>query len=494
MEINGLKANCITYNSIISGICKVNETAEVEASVREMELERGVAPNVETYNSLIDGHAHVFQFDRCLQILQEMKEKGVHPDVVTYGSLISGLCKNGKVDEAEILREDMADRGVSPNVKAYNMLIDGYCKMGKLLEAFKLLKEMTKKGIARTVGSQTPSSCPVPALAYLVAREGALMEVSKANHTNGQNLHRRGESFNPFFAFWNPPCETFIRSDLALLRLLNRRAALWLSLRSRRATLEKETAGLDVLVKDQRCSLELNSSKRKGPKQCLSLVDADLRKLSSDLVFLNEVRASYTSSVESEARGQVTVGALALPPRWIATGLGTQSQPLRAFGRGRLVGPTSFRSMSSASGPGCRRVRHAALTFVGLWVGGVLWALRSSGLWLLPPGQVAVDVRALSPDQVAAGLGTQPLPPRGSGSGASSGPYILRAHVACLRDRLPKAHGLCLRARLPQGWARNPYLCGAPSRGHLVGHTFFRRMAPASGTGCRRRAGSASRS
>ena len=41
----------------------------------------------------------------------------------------------------------------------------------------------------------------------------------------------------------------------------------------------------------------------KGLEQSLSLVNADLRKLSFDLAFLNEVRASYTSSVESEAHG-----------------------------------------------------------------------------------------------------------------------------------------------------------------------------------------------
>lgn len=37
-------------------------------------------------------------------------------------------------------------------------------------------------------------------------------------------------------------------------------------------------------------------------EQSLSLVDADLRKLSSDPAFLGEVRASDVSSIEFEAR------------------------------------------------------------------------------------------------------------------------------------------------------------------------------------------------
>ncbi|KAJ8644292.1 hypothetical protein MRB53_006040 [Persea americana] len=74
-------------------------------------------------------------------------------------------------------------------------------------------------------------------------------------------------------------------------------------LRSRRALLEKEIADLDILVKDQQSSLDLDSSKMKSLEQSLSLVDADLHKLSTDPAFLNDVRVSYTSSVESEARG-----------------------------------------------------------------------------------------------------------------------------------------------------------------------------------------------
>lgn len=67
----------------------------------------------------------------------------------------------------------------------------------------------------------------------------------------------------------------------------------------------KETVDLDVLVKDQRCSLNLDSFKMKGFEQSLSLVDADLCKLSYDLAFLDEVNASYSSFVESEARGYI---------------------------------------------------------------------------------------------------------------------------------------------------------------------------------------------
>lgn len=72
-------------------------------------------------------------------------------------------------------------------------------------------------------------------------------------------------------------------------------------LRSHNVSLEKETVDLDVLIKDRRCSLELDSSIIKVLEQYLSLVDADLLKLSSDPAFPNEVRASHVSSIKSMA-------------------------------------------------------------------------------------------------------------------------------------------------------------------------------------------------
>lgn len=45
----------------------------------------------------------------------------------------------------------------------------------------------------------------------------------------------------------------------------------------------------------------------KGIEQSLSLVDANLCKLSSDPAFVDEVKVSYLSSVESKARSCIEV-------------------------------------------------------------------------------------------------------------------------------------------------------------------------------------------
>ncbi|KAJ8630562.1 hypothetical protein MRB53_023885 [Persea americana] len=93
------------------------------------------------------------------------------------------------------------------------------------------------------------------------------------------------------------------RSDLAKVGKSERDVVAQLEcLRSCHTTLERETVDLDVSIKDRWCYLEVDSFKMKGLEQSLRLVNADLRKLSFDPAFLDEVGASYTSSVESKAR------------------------------------------------------------------------------------------------------------------------------------------------------------------------------------------------
>ncbi|KAJ8615201.1 hypothetical protein MRB53_034573 [Persea americana] len=81
--------------------------------------------------------------------------------------------------------------------------------------------------------------------------------------------------------------------------------------------------------------------------------------------------------------------------------------------------PGYRRLMVSTSKRGFRRVRHAIPAFVGLWIGAIPWALLPSDAWALAPYQVFVGSWPLALDQVAAGLGTRPLPPRDSGEFAA---------------------------------------------------------------------------
>ncbi|XP_057779800.1 pentatricopeptide repeat-containing protein At5g12100, mitochondrial-like [Salvia miltiorrhiza] len=111
---------------------------------------KGVSPVVQTFNILINGYGRVCQFEKCLEILDEMESNGLKPNVVTYGSLINSFCKKGRLLKAEVMLKDMLNRGVLPNAQIYNMLISGHC-MGRNTENdFKVFHEMLRSGVSPT--------------------------------------------------------------------------------------------------------------------------------------------------------------------------------------------------------------------------------------------------------------------------------------------------------------------------------------------------------
>ncbi|KAJ8649091.1 hypothetical protein MRB53_002114 [Persea americana] len=102
-----------------------------------------------------------------------------------------------------------------------------------------------------------------------------------------------------------------------------------------------------------------------------------------------------------------------------------------------VSGAGCCRRAISASKPGCRRVRHAALTSAGLQIGGCLMGPTSiqcmaSASWA---GYRRRVVSAFEPG--CRRVRHAALSPRDSESGASHGPYVHLRHGLCLQGRLP---------------------------------------------------------
>eukprot|EP00475_Leptophrys_vorax_P023973 TRINITY_DN329_c1_g1_i6.p1 TRINITY_DN329_c1_g1~~TRINITY_DN329_c1_g1_i6.p1 ORF type:complete len:100 (+),score=34.72 TRINITY_DN329_c1_g1_i6:122-421(+) len=67
--------------------------------------EAGISPDVDTFNSVIDGLVKAQHFERALEILKQMTEAGISPDVDTLNSMIDGLVKAQDFAKESILRE-----------------------------------------------------------------------------------------------------------------------------------------------------------------------------------------------------------------------------------------------------------------------------------------------------------------------------------------------------------------------------------------------------
>ncbi|KAG8376911.1 hypothetical protein BUALT_Bualt09G0113400 [Buddleja alternifolia] len=129
--------------------------------VREM-ANKGFCPDHLTFNTLISGLCKVGHVNHAMEILELMLQEGFDPDVFTYNTVISGLCKTGEVEEAmEFLNQMLSRDCVLPDVSTFNSLIQGlwltsrfsvavklfflsyFCKEGDIKRAADIVQKMT---------------------------------------------------------------------------------------------------------------------------------------------------------------------------------------------------------------------------------------------------------------------------------------------------------------------------------------------------------------
>ncbi|KAK8964830.1 hypothetical protein KSP40_PGU014719 [Platanthera guangdongensis] len=161
------KAGCfptvMTFNSIISGLCKSGKMEEAQLLFLKMEM--GTNPYL--YFRLSQGPEQVHDIsslqrrikELCLsgdvlkayKLLCSIINSGVAPDVFTYNILINGMCKSGKIRQALKLLEDLQSKGHSPDVVTYGTLIDGLLRAHRENDVFEVLQHMVKNGCIPTV-------------------------------------------------------------------------------------------------------------------------------------------------------------------------------------------------------------------------------------------------------------------------------------------------------------------------------------------------------
>ncbi|KAJ4869011.1 putative pentatricopeptide repeat-containing protein [Raphanus sativus] len=134
-----------TFNILLSGW---RSSEEAEAFFHEMTKEKGLKPDLVTYNSLIDVYCKAREMDKAYKLIDKMREEDVTPDVITYTTIIGGLGLIGQPDKAREVLKEMKEYGCYPDVPAYNAAIRNYCIARRLRDADMLVDEMVKKGLS----------------------------------------------------------------------------------------------------------------------------------------------------------------------------------------------------------------------------------------------------------------------------------------------------------------------------------------------------------
>lgn len=142
----GLAPDIFTYNTLISGLCKVKMIDDACYMFYIVMPRMGVSPDVVSYNILIHGLCKVGNVLKAHELLNCMVEKSMIPKPPIWNTIIHGYGKIGDKQSAFYVKDQMNTYGVSPNVYTYNALIRMLVKTGEIFEARMLMKEMLMVG------------------------------------------------------------------------------------------------------------------------------------------------------------------------------------------------------------------------------------------------------------------------------------------------------------------------------------------------------------
>ncbi|KAG8098068.1 hypothetical protein GUJ93_ZPchr0013g34155 [Zizania palustris] len=131
MGEKGLDPDVVTYNCLINGLCKTYRVERAHEVFDEM-LRRGCTPNRVTYNSFVRYYSVVNEVDKSVKWMREMVLKG-HGGVTssTYTPIIHSLCESGRVSEARQLMIEMAQSGHLPREHTYKIVKDAIEEAGE---------------------------------------------------------------------------------------------------------------------------------------------------------------------------------------------------------------------------------------------------------------------------------------------------------------------------------------------------------------------------
>lgn len=150
----GIQPNVITYNVVLNGICRhamlhpewkfetvIREAHEVLNEMHKRKLE----PDVTSYSILLHVYTRAHKPQLCLDKLRTMKETGICPSVATYTSVVKCLCSCGRIEDAEELLCEMTRQNVYPSADTYNCFFKEYKGKNDFEGAMKLYRKMEEE-------------------------------------------------------------------------------------------------------------------------------------------------------------------------------------------------------------------------------------------------------------------------------------------------------------------------------------------------------------
>ncbi|PHT52911.1 Pentatricopeptide repeat-containing protein, chloroplastic [Capsicum baccatum] len=319
--------NVNTYNTIIDGLCRVGKV-KIAHNVLKGMVKRGhqLSPNILsycglkptsiTYNTLIQGLYEAKRFDKIKEILKgTLGGGGLIPDTCTFNTLITYHCNMGNMDEEIQVFENML-KLKEPDSSTYSILIRGFSQKGYFKRAEKLFDDIMKKKVLLCSDGCTPLVAAYnPMFEYLCR----IVKTKKAEKVFRQLMRRGTQDLFAYELLIMGHCKEGTFNDAYELLVLMLRIyyvpniVIYESLIESLLQKSEPKVAYDTLEKMLKCSHLLRSSnfhqilteliKKKCASECFSLVKLMLdNKVRQSISLLTDtVRILFLAGLKEKA-------------------------------------------------------------------------------------------------------------------------------------------------------------------------------------------------
>ncbi|GMH14115.1 hypothetical protein Nepgr_015956 [Nepenthes gracilis] len=147
MREKGCEPAAITYNYLISSLCK-HQGSTIEAyQVLDEMVERGCSPNALTFEVLIYCSCGLGNLDNAIGFYDQMVSRGIEPRLSTHAAFIKGYFYSQQYEAAYNYVVGSSMKHKPSTNWIYSLLASLHQKKGDLIVAHKILVEMIEKGL-----------------------------------------------------------------------------------------------------------------------------------------------------------------------------------------------------------------------------------------------------------------------------------------------------------------------------------------------------------
>uniref|UniRef100_A0A7S1JBE8 PROP1-like PPR domain-containing protein n=1 Tax=Eutreptiella gymnastica TaxID=73025 RepID=A0A7S1JBE8_9EUGL len=139
-----------TYSILIRACERSGAYDKAFQLFHEMKTEFGIQPDVAVYNTLIGFCAAVRDERTASEVFEEMKEKGIWPNVHTYNTLMN-VFSEAPYEVIQQMFDDMPAKGIDPNLRTFNTIMKACQRCNDSDRAFKFFVRLKGQGIKPNV-------------------------------------------------------------------------------------------------------------------------------------------------------------------------------------------------------------------------------------------------------------------------------------------------------------------------------------------------------